>query len=97
MSSVTLTVLLKVPLPGVGTFQAYEDRVLPLVREHGGVLQRRLRTSDGSVECHILHFASRDGLDNFRNDPRRAEAAPMLAACGAVADIFEMHDVEVLS
>jgi hypothetical protein len=94
MEPVTLAVTLKVPLAGVRDFQAYEARVLPLVAEHGGVLQRRLRNGDGTVECHVLRFPSRAAFDAFRGDQRRATLAPLLAASGATAEVYEMTDVE---
>ena len=94
MTGLTLTAILRIPAAGVRDFQAYEACVLPLVVAHGGTLQRRLRNGDGTVECHLLQFPTRGAFENFRTDPRRAEAAPLLAGSGAVAEIFEMTDVE---
>ncbi|MFM9942579.1 MAG: hypothetical protein ACKVP7_24135 [Hyphomicrobiaceae bacterium] len=97
MAGVTLTVLLRVPLAGVAEFQAYEALVLPLVGAHGGAVQRRLRNADGTVECHVVWFPSHAAFESFRNDPRRAAAAPRLAASGAKAELFDMTDVEPIS
>lgn len=96
MSAVTLVALLKVPAAGARDFQAYEARVLPLVAEHGGTLQRRMRNGDGTAECHILRFPARDAFERFKADPRRAAAASLLAASGATAEVFEMTDVEAV-
>ena len=54
----TLAVLVDVPNGAVPAFQAYEDRVLPLLRRHGGRVDRRLRTPDGTTEVHVLSFDS---------------------------------------
>ncbi len=94
MAALTLAVLLKVPPSGVTEFQAYEARVLPLIGEYGGTLQRRLRTGDGTAECHIIVFPNQDAFERFKADPRRAAATPLLIASGATAEAFEMADVE---
>lgn len=93
MAGLTLAVLLRVPLSGVRAFQDYEARVLPLLAGHGGRLERRLRNADGTVELHVLSFASRQHYEAFRNDPVRHASAPLLAACGATAELLEMVDV----
>ena len=76
MSGLTLALVAKIPASGVDDFQAYEDAVLPLLPDHGGRLERRLRNADGTLEVHIVSFASRAGFDSFRNDPRRTAASP---------------------
>ena len=93
MAVLTLVVFVKVADDGVSDLRDYEAAVLPLVLEHGGNLQRRLRTSDGVAECHILQFPSWRSFENFRTDARRADAAPLLASSGAVIEVFEMTDV----
>lgn len=82
------------PLAGIADFLAYEGHVLPLVAEHGGSLQRRLRSDDGTAECHVLSFPNRAAFERYRADPRRTAAAHLLAASGATAEVFEMTDVE---
>jgi len=47
---------------GLRRFRAHEDQVLPLLNEHGGRLQRRLRNELGTVELHIVSFPSGRGL-----------------------------------
>ncbi len=93
MSDLVLALIARVPAAGVADFQAYEARVLPLLAEYGGTLERRLRNADGTVEMHVLRFASRDGLDRFRQDKRRTEAAPLLQRSGAAIELVEMQDV----
>jgi hypothetical protein len=54
----TLALIIKIPPDGVTNFNKYEDLVIPLLREHGGILERRLRTKDQLTELHILSFES---------------------------------------
>jgi hypothetical protein len=93
-NGLTLVLTARVPVSGVTRFQAYEDVVLPLLGEHGGTLQRRLRNADGTIEVHIVHFGSSEGLARFRNDPRRAAASPLLTASGAITELVEVQNVE---
>ncbi|GAA1852879.1 hypothetical protein [Myceligenerans crystallogenes] len=58
--------------------EAYEDRVLALIPDHGGqVLQRVRRTSDeaGPNEVQIYRFPSQSSLDSYLADPRRLALA----------------------
>ncbi len=70
----TFVVIARIPPSGIEAFQAYEDRVLPLLNEHGGRLQRRLRNELGTVEVHIVSYPSAAAHQNYRNDPRRTAA-----------------------
>lgn len=90
---VTLALIARIPASGVADFQAYEDRVLPLLSDYGGELQRRLRNGDGTVELHILAFPSAGHLARFRADPRRADAASLLTSSGAMTELLELDDV----
>ena len=91
--SVTLALVARIPAAGVGAFAAYEDAVLPLLARHGGELQRRLRTIDGTTELHVVHFADADGFAAFRADPDRVAAQHLLEASGAVTELHEVTDV----
>jgi hypothetical protein len=93
LADLVLVLVARVPAPGVPDFQAYEASVLPLLAEFGGELERRLRNRDGTVEMHLLRFASRDGLEHFRRDERRLAAAPLLQRSGATVDLMELLDV----
>lgn len=93
MADLVLALIARVPASGVSDFQAYEARVLPILGEYGGTLERRLRNADGTTEVHVLRFVSRDGLDRFRLDERRAAAAPLLQRSGATVELMELQDV----
>src|ERR1700692_3154662 len=83
---VTLVVIFRIPAEGVEDFQAYEDAVLPLLPEFNGRLERRLRNQDGTVEMHIVSFASEADFRNYRNDPRRTAQAWLLEKSSAVLE-----------
>ena len=55
---ITFALIARIPAEGVADFTAYEDAVLPLLSEFNGRLERRLRNSDGTIEMHIVGFAS---------------------------------------
>ncbi|MEQ4300487.1 hypothetical protein ABNF97_03675 [Plantactinospora sp. B6F1] len=67
-----MVAVLDVPAEHLTAFRRYEDLVLPLLTEHGGRLEQRLRTGDGCTEVHLLSFAGRDGYESYLADPRRA-------------------------
>lgn len=90
---ITLVLTARIPAAGVADFQAYEAIVLPLLAVHGGALERRLRNADGTIEVHIVRFASSEGLESFRADPRRTAAQPVLARSGATVEVSMVADV----
>jgi hypothetical protein len=83
----------RIPAQGIDAFNDYESKVLPLLASHGGVLQRRLRTSDGSTEVHLVWFPTVTQFEEFRNDPRRADYAPRLEGSQASSELLRMYDV----
>ena len=87
-----VVVTARIPPSGVRAFAAYEDAVLPLLAHHGAVLERRLRTPDGTREVHVLRFPDRAALEAYDRDPRRQSHTPLLAASGAAVDV--LLDVE---
>jgi hypothetical protein len=89
----TFVLIARVPSNGVASFQAYEDTVLPLLSEFGGLLERRLRNSDGTIEVHIVSFESDQNFQRFRSDPRRASFAHLLESSAASIERFAMTDV----
>ena len=92
-TALVLALIARVPLSGVADFQAYEAQVLPLLADHGGSLERRLRNGDGTTEVHVVRFASAAHLDRFRSDARRMAAAPLLLQSGAAVELLTMQDV----
>src|SRR4051794_11684141 len=91
---VTLCAILRVPEAGLEAFRSYEDAVLPLLKDHCGMLRQRLRTADGLTEVHVIWFPSASHLSAYRADPRRAAYAGTFDASGATAEVLTVSDVE---
>lgn len=89
----TFVLIARVPPDGVASFQAYEAAVLPLLSEYGGLLERRLRNSDGTIEVHIVSFDSDQNFQRFRSDPRRVSSGHLIEASAAKNELFAMTDV----
>jgi hypothetical protein len=90
---VTFVVVARIPRAGIERFQRYEDAVLPLIVEHGGRLERRLRSPAGDVEVHILSFAEPESLVAYLDDPRRAAHRELLADSGVELELLEVDDI----
>jgi hypothetical protein len=89
----TYVLIARVPPDGVARFQAYEDAVLPLLGEFGGLLERRLRNDGGTIEVHIVSFVSDRNAQRFRSDPRRAALSHLFEASAASTERLAMTDV----
>jgi len=74
-------------------FQAYEALVLPYLADHGGRMERRLRSLDGAIEVHLLHFATPEGVQAYLNDPRRGDSTELWLRCGAKATVIQVEDI----
>ena len=91
--SVVYLLLAEIPRDGVERFQRYEAAVIPLLAEHGGQLERRLRSEDGRTEVHIVRFPSDARFASYRDDPRRVEHQQILSDSGARLVLHELFDV----
>jgi len=87
---VTFVLIARIPSEGIEDFRAYEDAVLPLLREFNGRLESRLRNPDGTMEVHIVSFDSDADFQNYRNDPRRAAQAWLLEKSSAKLELLPM-------
>jgi hypothetical protein len=90
---VTVVLIARIPAEGIADFRAYEAAVLPLLPEYNGRLERRLRNQDGTVEMHIVSFASEADFQNYRNDPRRTAQASLLKKSSAMLERLAMTNV----
>ena len=63
------------------------------MERHGGRVERRLRTADGTTEVQVLSFQDRDGLDSFLADPDRAALRADLGDVAPDARVIEATDV----
>ena len=92
-NALTLVLIARIPPEGIEAFQAYEDKVLPLLKEYGGRLQRRLRNELGTLELHIVSFPSDVAFQKYRSDPRRAAVAHLLETSSAKLERLSLRDV----
>jgi hypothetical protein len=92
-NAVTFVLTARVPKEGIADFRAYEDAVLPLLPQFNGCLERRLRNADGTVEVHIVSFASETDFQDYRNDLQRTAHARLLEKSAATLDLLPMQDV----
>jgi hypothetical protein len=90
---VTFVLIARIHAEGIGDFREYEDAVLPLLPEFNGRLERRLRNPDGTVEMHIISFASDADFQNYRNDPRRTAQNWLLEKSSANLELLPMANV----
>jgi len=90
---VTFVLIVRIPTEGIKDFRAYEDAVLPLLPEFNGRLERRLRNPEGTIEMHIVSFASDADFQNYRNDPRRTAQAWLLEKSSAKLELLPMANV----
>ena len=61
-------------------FNAFEEKVLPLLKDHNGELVYRIRPAQDSViersrelpyEIHLVTFDSKTDFEHYKNDPKR--------------------------
>jgi hypothetical protein len=74
-----------------GTFDKYEAIVLPLLADHGGRLEWRVRSADGASETHLLFLPNGAAYEAFLTDPRRIAARPLWERSGATANSVEVE------
>src|SRR3954454_20114587 len=82
----------RIPLDGLADYAAYESRVLSLLPAHGAKLERRLRTTDGTTEIHVIWFPSQGALEGYLADPLRERHRSLLDASGAAIELLHMDD-----
>jgi hypothetical protein len=90
---ITFVLIARIPAEGIEDFRTYEDAVLPLLSEFNGRLERRLRNPNGTVEVHIVSFASETDFQNYRNDPRRTAQAGLLKRASANLELLPVENV----
>jgi hypothetical protein len=91
--TVTYLMLARLPAGRLGAFDAYEAAVLPLLAEHGGRLERRVRSLDDRAEAHLVSFPTEEDFAAYRADERRRAATPLLEASGAAVELLAVRDV----
>ena len=92
-SGLVVVATFDLPSDGVEALRAYEDAVLPRLGEHGGRLERRLRTASGTYEVHVLRFRDTAALAAYRGDPVRAAAVAELIRSSGTARVELVEEV----
>jgi len=92
--AVSYVMTARLPAAGIEAFNRYEQAVLPLLAAHGGRLTRRLRSSDGLTEVHLVEFPSTAAFDSYRKDSRHQRWGPLLDESGAAIELLELYDAE---
>jgi antibiotic biosynthesis monooxygenase (ABM) superfamily enzyme len=81
-----LTLLIFVKPGEEETFQAYEDKVLPLLQHYKGELLYRIRPDTKSIihateeqpyEIHLIRFASKTDFEHYKQDKERNIYSPL--------------------
>jgi len=93
LQGMLMTAIVRIPKDGLESFLAYEDHVIPLQAEHGAVLERRVRTADGTTEVHLVRFPSQAAVDAYMDDSRRHDHRDLFEASGAVMEVLVVDDV----
>ena len=81
--------VIDIPPEAVAAFQRYEAGVLPLLALHGGRLDRRLSTRDGTTEVHVLSFASESHYRDYLDDPDRSSLRQLLDGVDLLQRVVE--------
>jgi hypothetical protein len=92
---VVVVVVAQLPEGGVPAFARYERAVLELLGEHGGGLERRLRSEDGRTEVHLVRFPSSAALAAYRSDPRREAHRERLGVPAPDFEVFELREASI--
>ena len=74
--------------------QAYEDAVLELLDRHGGKVERRTRSTDGTAEVHLIRFRDRAGYASFMADADRAAHRAHAGDAAPATRVIEVVDLE---
>ena len=80
----------------VEAFEAYERIALPLAQSYRARVGPTLRSRDGALEIHVLHFPSRVSLSAFREAPARVAAQGLLTRSRALIEVHEVEPVDYL-
>ena len=83
-----------VPAAVIDDFRDYESVVLAMLSLHGGRLERRVRSSDGTREVHLVSFESRSAFESYVADPDRAACRARYPADAWATEVVEVDDVD---
>ena len=85
----TVVAVIDVPPEAVPAFRRYEGGVLPLLARHGGRLERRLGTREGTTEVHVLSFTAESDYRRYLDDPDRVRHRQLLTGLDLTQRVME--------
>jgi hypothetical protein len=80
--------IFRVPEAGVSDYHRYVALTLPLLADHGAVLEHRLSSADATTEMFVISFSSSDSFEAFQNNAHMHDAAPFLYRSGVRVEIL---------
>jgi len=66
---------------------------LGLLDQHGGSVERRMRSMDSATEVHIIRFGSRAGYESFMADPDRLSYRDRIGDAAPTTRVLEVRDL----
>jgi hypothetical protein len=88
VAPVVVVVVARISPDAVEHFLAFERAVLAHLPDHGGQLDHRYCSADGTTEVHVVRFPSAEAFAAYRTDPRR-DAIPR--PDGVTFDVYELE------
>lgn len=92
-SALSICMVAHIPSDGVSAFQEYEATALSLLCDYNGQLIHRYQNTDGTLEVHIVQFASADDFAAYRTSETRQQLAPLLERSGAKVTVESVTDI----
>jgi uncharacterized protein (DUF1330 family) len=83
------------------TLRAYERLAAPIMRAHGGELERVFHSAAPDQptgppdEVHLLRFADPDGFERFRADPALQPAVPLREAAVRAVQLLPLREQDL--
>jgi hypothetical protein len=89
----TLVMVADISPNDVEAFAEYEDVVLRLMNDHRGLLERRLRSEDGTFEAQLVSFRDRAAFEAYMFEPQRVHARTLLEGRDITQRVEIVRDV----
>ena len=90
---VRLAAVIELPAEHLESAQRYEDEVLTLLAGYDGELERRLRSTDGRTEVHLLRFPTRAAYESFMHSPERIALRASFGEAAPAGRVLEVDEI----
>jgi hypothetical protein len=84
---VLLLVRIDLTNANIETFEKYEDIALSCLKNYGGSIMLRVRSTENGWETHLVSFPGEAAYQRYKEDPLRVDAQRLWFASGAVSAI----------